>query len=98
MTCYSYGMTEQQFNDGSGQYISLFIQGHAKRELERHKDGWAQARFIASTMSKEAAKHRFWWEKKKIQKVNLPPGFWDKFTPDFNGRELNAFEAKELLN
>jgi hypothetical protein len=91
-------LREDELNTASPQFVSLFLQGNSEKELAQHKQGWEQARFIASAMSKEAGKIKFWWEKKQISKVNVPDDVWEKFTLTTDGVELNAIEAMKIVN
>jgi len=85
--CYGYGLRESELNGASPQFVSLFLQGHAEKELELHKDAWRRARFIASTMSIEAARHRFWWEQQQQARRDIPQEVWDRFTLDLDGKQ-----------
>lgn len=96
--CYGYGLRENELDTATPQFVALFLQGQIKRESDLIKISWEQTRFIGSTMSKEAGKVRFPWEKKTIDKVNISPEIWDKFTPDFSGNIAPVGMVKKVLN
>jgi hypothetical protein len=85
--CYGYGLRENELNSASPQFVSLFLQGQAEKDLAAYKVSWEQARFIASTMSKEASRVKFWWEKSHRPKVDIPQEVWDRFTLDLDGKK-----------
>ena len=95
--CYGYGLRENELNSASPQFVSLFLQGNAERDLELYKDAWRRARFIASTMSSEAAKTKFWFEKTERPKVDIAPEIWDKFTLELNGKQATENDIKRAL-
>lgn len=93
MLCYGYGLKENEVDKASPRFISLFLRGNVDRENEAAKRSWEQARFIASSMSREAGKVKFPWERIK----NMPKiadDVWDKFTFDTGGKPA---ELKDLI-
>ena len=95
--CYGYGLRENELNTASPQFVALFLQGNINRESEQLKTMWTQARFIASTMSKEAAKVKFPWEKSKFRKIEIPDEVWSKFTLDNDGVSAKFEDVKRVL-
>jgi hypothetical protein len=95
--CYGYGLREDELNNASPKFVALFLQGQIIRESEQVKAMWMQARFIASTMSKEASKVKFPWERSSFKKVNVPDEVWEKFTLDDNGVKASAEQIKKVI-
>ncbi len=95
--CYGYGLRESELNEATPQFVSLFLQGNARRETERVQALWTMARFIGSAMSKEAGKVKFPWEKKQIKKVEIPDEVWSRFTLDESGVTANYEQVKKVF-
>lgn len=95
--CYGYGLREAELNESSMQFVALFLKGNVDRDNEIVKLNWEQARFIASTMSKEAAKIRFPWEIKERQKLDLSHIDWDKFTPNETDTKASPEQIKQVF-
>jgi hypothetical protein len=95
--CYGYGLREDELNNASPQFVALFLQGQILRESELIKSMWMQARFIASTMSKEASKVKFPWEKQRLNKVNIPNEVWDRFTLEINDNKASFEQVKAVI-
>ena len=96
--CYGYGLREHELNSASPQFVALFLQGQILRESEQSKSMWMQARFIASTMSKEASKVKFPWEKKTVKYGNIPDEVWDRFTLETDGVKADFKTVEKILN
>jgi hypothetical protein len=96
--CYGYGLREDELNEASPAFVSLFLQGQTEREFERVKSGLIEARFIASAMSKEAATVKFSWERESRPKPNIPDDVWDKFTLELNGVKATEKDLKKFVN
>jgi hypothetical protein len=88
--CYGYGLRNEELNNSTAQFVSLFLQGNSEREAQAIRAGWEQARLVASSMSKGASKIKFEWERPSIGKVDIPEEIWDKFTFDTDGRKMTA--------
>jgi hypothetical protein len=85
-------------NNSSPQFVALFLQGHSIREFEAAKTTWNQARFIASTMSKEASKIKFPWEKSRLPKANVSEEVWTRFTLEITDKKATIEQVKKVLN
>ena len=95
--CYGYGLRENELNSASPQFVALFLQGNIERESAQIKTSWAQARFIASTMSKEAGKYKFPWERFQVARPEIDPKVWENFKLTTDGVEANVSEVKKIL-
>jgi hypothetical protein len=98
MMCYGYGLKESEVDNASPRFLSLFLRGNIEGDNERIKTAWEQARFIASTMSKEAGSYKFPWEKKKLPKSIYEHIDWSKFTIDKEGVKVDAKGIEKILN
>lgn len=97
--CYGFGLRENELNEASPAFVSLFLQGCTERDFENSKTNWEQARLVASAMSKAAAKIKFSWEKAETRgyALNIPQEVWDRFTPDFTGQKVSPDQIKKYL-
>jgi len=74
------------------------MQGKSMLEFERTKTTWESTRNICALWSKDAARMKFWWEKKPKPKVDLSHVDWSKFTVNENGVEISPEEAKKIID
>jgi len=73
-------MREVDFWDATMRTLQNRMEGHFEAIELQEQQAWERARFIASTMSKEAGKVKFPWEKKRARK---------------RGRRLSAEEQRK---
>lgn len=98
--CYGFGLRENELNEASPAFVSLFLQGCSERDFDNSKANWEQARLVASAMSKAAATIKFSWEKAPTRgrALDIPQEVWDRFTPDFTGAKVSPNDLKKFVN
>jgi len=96
--CYGYGLRENELNEASPRFVSLFLQGNSERDYENSKTHWEQARLVASAFSKTAGKIKFPWEVQTRGPVDIPQEVWDRFTLPTGGKQIEAKDIKKYIN